>query len=188
MVEVILRPDVQSSRTGIILRADIATQEICFRGQHGAAQRFGNCPAALTLSMPYISTEALVGAALLVVLAFGYQYIPKAGAEVKKKTKRKNKKVSGGTATSEPESTSSKKGKKRKPTKQGRAATNGRAGSDEEVESVERQGGPSLETSAASNGAPSFAAVAGGSSTNKVKPKTLAEKIAPKARKTKVDE
>jgi hypothetical protein len=119
--------------------------------------------------MPYISTEALVGAALLVIVALGYQYIPVTSADGSsstnsKSSKKKNKKKSRTTGdvaissaplerTEPPKSTSKAIGKESR---------------DEPVTAL----------SPSSIAEPAKA----------TKPKTLAQKIAPQPRKTKVDE
>ena len=134
--------------------------------------------------MPYISAEALVGAALLVVLAVSYHYLPQApGASGSKASKKKSKKKAKADAPEEvapvPLSKVGKKGK-RKPsgrglTDDGAAPSHNAAGSDEDfvvpIVPVEQN---------------DLAEVAGASSP--AKPKTLAERLKPKPRKTKVDE
>ncbi len=133
--------------------------------------------------MPYISTEALVGAALLVVLAVGYQYLPKAPGgsgsnAAKKKGKKRSKPTPAEEAQSEPAAKTGSKGK-RKP-----------SGSGEDVsraaQAAKQAGNSTSMPDEVTNGSPSFAAVAGGSQS--AMPKTLVERLAPKARKTKVDE
>ncbi|GMK58231.1 hypothetical protein CspeluHIS016_0502630 [Cutaneotrichosporon spelunceum] len=146
--------------------------------------------------MPYVSTEALVGAALVVVLAFGYQQMTSTGSHndnnssstASKKKSKKNKKKKTGADTpvdtpvvlSEAEEPKSepKKGKKGKPltlVKQEikplptTIPTPAVGATPEESEEIE---------------SPSFAAA----TRTRTKPKTLAEKLVPKPRKTKVDD
>jgi hypothetical protein len=113
--------------------------------------------------MPYISTEALVGAALVVGLALGYQYIPlpsslaSAGGGGSSKSKKKNKKKSS------------------KASNPGATVTDGsRHDGPTPVDSGLKAGGKVEEAKAD----PAIAQ----------KPKTLAQKLAPQPRKTKVDE
>jgi len=132
--------------------------------------------------MPYISTEALLGAALLIVFAIGYQYLPKSGMPGSKATKKKNKKKAKPGPTEETVTESTSKGSTK--------------GNRKDIPPVRKGEGHTAGTIPARNGVPvsggavqavpSFAAVAGGS--QPTKPKTLAEKLAPKQRKTKVDE
>lgn len=168
--------------------------------------------------MPDISYEALAGAALLVVLAVGYQYIPKgalqpgstpsSGGSSKNKKKNNNKKKKG-SATASGNGVGGIPG--------GAHGSGGLSESDEGAstsktdasqstavgKSKNKGKGQSAPASASASGTPSFAAVASepnGSEEGQLapgqekkqqqvqKPKTLAEKIAPKARKTKVDE
>ena len=162
--------------------------------------------------MPYISTEALVGAALLVVLAFGYQYIPKAGSEdtagsARKKQRKKPKK--SGTTTTAPVETKQngkppgstmgsdaglKSGARRKPA-QSETTPNGKSAPSTSVDGrkEEATSGPVSRRGTATGAAPSFAAAAAsgtnsGGGATQAKPKTLAEKIAPKPRNGRVDE
>lgn len=150
------------------------------------------------ITMPDISYEALAGAALVIVLAVGYQYLPKFDSTASAsssvgKSKKKNKKVKGTKAESAEEEADSgqgssletdkkvKKKAKGKPIEGGKASTN--------VPPPIKPESASISTST-----PSFAEVAAEESDQgavKVvndKPKTLAQKIAPKNRKTKVDE
>lgn len=157
-----------------------------------------------TSDMPEVSYEALAGAALLVVLAVGYQYIPKGALDG----------VAGAGANG---SSSSKNKKKNK--KKGKGAASGGAGSKEEVAGTSAEetdtAGPTAPTSAKGKGkkgksasnsstptaSQTFAKVAkepNGSQEGELaphqgqeqgrKPKTLAERLAPKSRKSKVDE
>ncbi|KAL1409536.1 hypothetical protein Q8F55_003520 [Vanrija albida] len=152
--------------------------------------------------MPYISTEALIGAALVVVLAFGYQYIPKAtdgaaqggsGSGKKKNKKSKRKTVTGksgaagnsdeapSAATTEVDSDAPAKAKKGKAKGKAAAAPVPAAAPAPAVVAEAARDQPAEAAPA------SFAAAAGGSTTP-AKPKTLAEKLVPKPRKTKVDD
>lgn len=124
-------------------------------------------------TMPYISTEALVGAALLVVVALGYQYIPKTGGEaataskaIKKKNKKKAKASGGSTTASDIKD----------------AVTTGPSSSKKGNETIKSKENGAGSTSKA---APSDPAQV---SRQTAKPKTLAQKIAPQPRKSKVDE
>lgn len=145
--------------------------------------------------MPYISTEALVGAALLVALAFGYQHITASGNDATssaKKKKKNNKKksksavpddvapiaVASGSETETKNNKSKKKNKGKqqatvKDPKSTPPATTPRSPAPEPVPDEPK----------------SFAEAAqeDGSQEPK-KPKMLAEKLLPKPRKTKVDE
>ena len=137
-------------------------------------------------AMPYISTEALVGAALVAVLAFGYQHIPTRSAtsgsakSSKKKNKKKNKGVSEGESRIEP-------------------AVNTKGKQKREKGAPPKRDTPPTSTSTATAAStvtpndlpvpvepPTFAHKAGNAAPARAK--TLAEKIAPKPRKTKVDE
>lgn len=121
--------------------------------------------------MPYISTEALVGGVLLLVLAFGYQFIPKS-TDGTAKSKKKNKKKSGGLV----------------PDKAGIKEKRGKSREDAHPkEEIPLKPIPT-DLSAFSTPPTSFAAAASQPPAKPAKPKTLAEKIAPKPRKTKVDE
>lgn len=133
------------------------------------------------LSMPYISTEALVGAALLIVLALGYQYLPNApGSAGSKASKKKGKKKSKSTQIEEtrPEPPV-------KPAAKGERKPSG-SGDSRAAPPLEKQvsGGESA-SDRAEHGATFFTAITGGY--QGAKPKTLAEKLAPKPRKSKVD-
>lgn len=145
------------------------------------------------LDMPYISAEALIGAALVVVLAVGYQYMPTSGSETaggaKKNNKKKNKKKSKGgelssVPVSEVESDAGKHVKKKDKRK---------AKGKSEAKVIKTAAGPTgtahkveeAKSESESPEPPSFAAAAG---SNPTRPKTLAEKLVPKPRKTKVDE
>lgn len=159
--------------------------------------------------MPEISYEALAGAALFVVLAVGYQYIPKgaldgvagsaaggfaSGAKNKKKNKKKSK---GGAA---PSSASGEAGKEETATSAEETDTPRPAATG-----AGKGKGKKGKSSSSSNNTPTasqtFAKVAeepNGSQEGQLaphqgqeqgrKPKTLAERLAPKPRKTKVDE
>lgn len=139
--------------------------------------------------MPYISNEALVGAGLLVAVAVGYHFIPKAtstsASSANKKRKNKNKKRAvPGAATAVDEPLSSEEGKNGKNGKRKDAAAGGTAAS------AQKHTTTTANASKAGESAPSFAEVAAPASTDPAprKPKTLAEKLAPQPRKTKVDE
>ena len=151
----------------------------------------GGCPSPLVRSiypalrlvlvsqhtMPYISTEALVGAGLLVVLAVGYQFMPtgSGSGSANSKKNKKNKKKTKSAAT----------------------------GNEQQVVSVPLPPAPVATSKAAANGLKQDIS-AKESTTAKpadkaestvqpaqpapAKPKTLAEKIAPQPRKSKVDE
>lgn len=110
--------------------------------------------------MPYISTEALVGLGLIGVLAWGWQYLPKATPSTNSasKSKKKNKKKNKATSTDGPELRQDPESR--------------RTDLKEEPKPIAPETGPEQKKDVS---APS-------------KPKTLAEKIAPKPRKTKVDE
>lgn len=147
--------------------------------------------------MPYISTEALIGGALLIVLALGYQYLPQTtSSSSTSKSKKKNKKKTKTPIEQElgkagPISTGggAKKGKKGKQTSAGIPNGNGAREQDSRDTSQPPSAPSQPETLGTKQAAqsPSFAAVASASSQT-AKPKTLAERIAPKPRKTKVDE
>lgn len=122
-------------------------------------------------TMPYISTEALVGAALLVVVALGYQYIPisttgESSSGGSKSSKKKNKKKSKATGASSGEATSAN----------GDSTTAITSALTEKPSIKQNGGAEQAESSSSSKAEP------------KTKPKTLAQKIAPQPRKTKVDE
>ncbi|GFZ42712.1 hypothetical protein JCM24511_00429 [Saitozyma sp. JCM 24511] len=147
--------------------------------------------------MPYISTEALIGGALLIVLALGYQYLPQTtSSSSTSKSKKKNKKKTKTPIEQElgkagPTSTGggAKKGKKGKQTSAGIPNGNGAREQDSRDTSQPPSAPSQPETLGTKQAAqsPSFAAVASASSQT-AKPKTLAERIAPKPRKTKVDD
>lgn len=157
-------------------------------------------------TMPYISTEALIGGALVLVLAVGYQFLPTSSAS-KSAKKRGKKKAKGSGAGSghasdelkllvEAQATSGgpegkKAGKRKKAKEEGKLAPPVVQGQAQSTTSVSASSGPSASSDSGEDTPaepPSFASVAGGSGQAKGKPKTLAERIAPKARKTKVDE
>jgi hypothetical protein len=125
-------------------------------------------------NMPYISTEALVGGAILVALALGYQYIPLPSSAASgtssgsSKKKNKNKKKSGkGSAGGEGQNGTVEPVKQQD---EGKAKTINRS-VDKPI--------PKPEDSAVNGQTPSAAPT---------KPKTLAQKLAPQPRKSKVDE
>lgn len=146
--------------------------------------------------MPYISTEALVGAALLVALAFGYQHITASGNEATssaKKKKKNNKKKGRSAATedaapvavasgSEAETKSTKNKKKNKGKQQSTVK--------ESQSTPPPAAAPQLPVSETVAEEPkSFAEAAQEDGSQEPrKPKLLAEKLLPKPRKTKVDE
>lgn len=135
----------------------------------------------LHLIMPYISTEALVGAGLLVVLAVGYQYMPTGAASgsANAKKNKKNKKKSKGAATpNEPQLTSVPL-PPGPPSGQAKPAENG-------LKPETSANEPQLERPPAGSEPPTQPAQPVQPAAPK--PKTLAEKIAPQPRKTKVDE
>lgn len=124
--------------------------------------------------MPYISTEALVGGAILVALALGYQYIP----------------LSSSSASGSSSGSSKKKNKNKK--KSGKASA-GQEGQSENVGIIKQndggKGNPvngSLDSSHAKAG--NDLANAQKPTVPPTKPKTLAQKLAPQPRKSKVDE
>jgi len=124
--------------------------------------------------MPYISTEALVGGAILVALALGYQYIPLPSS-----------------AASETSSGSSKKKNKNKK-KSGKGSTGGE-GQNGIVEAAKQQDEGKGKTTNGSVDKPTpktgdSAANGQTASAAPTKPKTLAQKLAPQPRKSKVDE
>ena len=138
--------------------------------------------------MPEISYEALAGAALLVVLAVGYQYIPKGALE----------QVTG------PSSANSGKNKKDDGTSADDTDTPAlatKAGSTGSAKGTGKKSKSSASNASTPTASETFAAVARepeGSAEGELaphqgqeqgkKPKTLAERLAPKPRKTKVDE
>jgi len=124
--------------------------------------------------MPYISTEALVGGAILVVLALGYQYVPLPSS------------AASGTGSG----SSKKKNKNKKKSGKGNAGGEGQNGNVEPVRQQDE--GKSKKTTGSAETPPSKA---GGTaakgqtpSAAPTKPKTLAQKLAPQPRKSKVDE
>jgi hypothetical protein len=126
--------------------------------------------------MPYISTEALVGGVILVALALGYQYIPLPSSA-----------ASGTTGGS-----SKKKNKNKKKSGKGTA---GQDGPSDRVEQVKQNvTGGSKEANGSSDAFKTKAheVVANGQTSTATaaptKPKTLAQKLAPQPRKSKVDE
>ena len=133
--------------------------------------------------MPQISTEALVGTLLLIALAVGYQYLPKItetpGPKGAKKKGRKKVKL---TLAEEPQPEkqhgTGTKGK-RKPSGQGDEV--GMATKTASIGKSQESVNPTASIRRNSlDDAQSIPASA--------KSKTLAEKLAPKPRKTKVDE
>jgi hypothetical protein len=117
--------------------------------------------------MPYISTEALVGAALLVIVALGHQYIPTAGGEsstASKSSKKKNKKKAKGNNASTTTSDN----------KDGAATTTTTTKNVSASTTIDVAVKTPLDATPVSGQA--------------AKPKTLAQKIAPQPRKSKVDE
>lgn len=116
--------------------------------------------------MPYISTEALVGAALLVIVTLGYQYIPirgRDGSTPSKTSKKKNKKKAKGNVSNS-------------------ANSDGQGGST--TTPAAKGNGPAVTEESGAAATKAAAPVSG----TAAKPKTLAQKIAPQPRKTKVDE
>jgi hypothetical protein len=123
--------------------------------------------------MPDISYEALAGAALVIVLAVGYQYLPKAEDGQRSssgKSKKKNKKK-----VKDEESTAVQAidNVKEKTKEVGKKAKIARPPVD-----------PAPTPAPIKPESPSVEVAEGGER----KPKTLAQKIAPKNRKSKVDE
>jgi hypothetical protein len=138
--------------------------------------------------MPYISTEALVGGALLIVLALGYQCLSHSASSSAPKSKKKNKKRAKGNSGEEVKEVAGAQAegvKKGKRGKKGGGRVNGTGGQAQPPTRHEDMPAPPTPV-AEEVEAQSFAEVA--SSSQPSKPKTLAEKIAPKQRKTKVDE
>lgn len=148
--------------------------------------------------MPDISYEALAGAALVIVLAVGYQYLPKAeggdgprSGKAKKKNNKKKAKAgeeSGSSTEAVKQGVEEVKKKAKEVVKKGKNA-------------VAAAPAPAPQPTAPEpitpeSSAPSFAEVAAEGVDEKEstpkpemsKPKTLAQKIAPKNRKSKVDE
>lgn len=124
--------------------------------------------------MPYISTEALVGGAILVALALGYQYIP----------------LPSSSASGTSSGSSKKKNKNKK--KSGKGSV-GQEGQREDAEPLKQQEGGKSKMGNGSIDKPSMKGTddtANGQTppASSSKPKTLAQKLAPQPRKTKVDE
>ena len=126
-------------------------------------------------NMPYISTEALVGGAILVALALGYQYIP----------------LPSSAASATSSGSSKKKNKNKKKSGKGSAAGEGQNGNLEPVnkqqdegkaEIANRSGDKPISTAGDAPATGQTPAVVA------TKPKTLAQKLAPQPRKSKVDE
>ncbi|OCF34687.1 hypothetical protein I317_03762 [Kwoniella heveanensis CBS 569] len=122
--------------------------------------------------MPYISTETLIGAALLVVVALGYQYIPSS---------------SGSSAQPNGSQAISKSQKKRAAKKKAKgvsasAGTSGASGTATPVSRIEESGSAASKQVTASGGE--------GKSKGQQpqKKKLLAERLLPKEPKTKVDD
>lgn len=160
--------------------------------------------------MPEISYEALAGAALLVVLAVGYQYIPKGALEQvtgpssansgKNKKKNKKKGKSSGTAAA-PGSFGGGKDDGTSADDTDTPALATKAGSTGSAKGTGKKSKSSASNASTPTASETFAAVARepeGSAEGELaphqgqeqgkKPKTLAERLAPKPRKTKVDE
>ncbi|EIW68884.1 hypothetical protein TREMEDRAFT_62603 [Tremella mesenterica DSM 1558] len=139
--------------------------------------------------MPYISTEALAGATLLLVLVFGYQYIPKASSDSavasksKKKQKKKNRPVDHGEISDTSMMASQSDTSRAK-------ASEADLPSHTSTTSKQKSKARASSQSPAQTGTTqplSFASVAA-SHAGPSRPKTLAERIAPKPVKTKVDD
>jgi len=125
--------------------------------------------------MPYISTEALVGGALVIALALGYQYIPLpstsaagTGSTSSKKKNKNKKKSSKGAGSGQEEQSNTKPVESAHGQTSKLSATNG-----------------DIAKPAAKDGAAESSTA---TAPQKTKPKTLAQKIAPQPRKSKVDE
>ncbi|CAK9783486.1 hypothetical protein CC85DRAFT_287174 [Cutaneotrichosporon oleaginosum] len=151
--------------------------------------------------MPYISTEALIGAALVVFLAFGYQHLTSTtsvansnDAAAKKKNKKHKKKKTGQDGSADTPATVSEAEESKPGPKKGRKGKHSAPLKQEVKQDVRLSPGsvsaPAPQTPEVPAETPSFAAAAGGSpaSVPRPKPKTLAEKLVPKPRKTKVDD
>ncbi|RSH84411.1 uncharacterized protein EHS24_005931 [Apiotrichum porosum] len=147
--------------------------------------------------MPYISTEALVGAALIVVLAFGYQYTSTPNTDgsqsASKKNKKNKKKKSKGGAADEPSSIPASEIESDAPqsTKKNKGKGKGKnVAAVAPVVQVVKAPSPSPSPTPTPEpvAAPSFADAAAGGQSKPSKPRTLAEKLVPKPRKTKVDD
>jgi hypothetical protein len=124
--------------------------------------------------MPYISTEALVGGAILVALALGYQYIPLPSS------------AASGTSSG----SSKKKNKNKKKSGKGSAGGEGQNGNVEPVKQQDEGKSKKPNGSAETNPSKAGDTTANGQtpSAAPTKPKTLAQKLAPQPRKSKVDE
>jgi hypothetical protein len=124
--------------------------------------------------MPYISTEALVGGAILVALALGYQYIPLPSS------------ATPGTSSG----SSKKKNKNKKKSGKGSAGHEGQNGNVEPLKQQDEGKGKTANGSVDKPiSTPGDTAVNGRTpSIAPTKPKTLAQKLAPQPRKSKVDE
>jgi hypothetical protein len=124
--------------------------------------------------MPYISTEALVGGVILVALALGYQYIPLPSS------------VASGTTGG----SSKKKNKNKKKSGKGNAGQDGPSNPVEQVKEGLKGNGREADGSphAPQAKADQVAEKAQTSTAAPQKPKTLAQKLAPQPRKSKVDE
>lgn len=143
-----------------------------------------------TTAMPDISYEALAGAALVIVLAVGYQYLPKADEAsgpggTSGKSKKKNKKKAKGKGEDEASGSASEEVKKGVEAVKPVNGKKDKAAPNPQAKSTPTPAPPPITPSTA---APSFAEVAAEETEEKPKPKTLAQKIAPKNRKSKVDE
>ncbi|WVQ94720.1 hypothetical protein IAU59_001800 [Kwoniella sp. CBS 9459] len=125
--------------------------------------------------MPYISTETLLGAALLVVLAIGYQYLPASNGSVS----------SSGSSSSHGQGIS-KSQKKRAAKKRAKGdSASGVSGTATPVEEVvpiqDKTAGPTSNGNKAGEGG-------GKGKGQPQKKKLLAERLLPKEPKTKVDD
>lgn len=147
----------------------------------------------LYIIMPDISYEALAGAALVIVLAVGYQYLPKAEDAPSGKSKKKNKKKaksgddSGSATETVKQGAEVMKAKAAEVTKKAKGAPKA---VEKKAETKPQSDKPTPVPAPITpdTSAPSFAEVAAESADEAPKPKTLAQKIAPKNRKSKVDE
>ena len=134
--------------------------------------------------MPYISTEALVGTLLLIALAVGYQYLPKASeAKGSRAGKKRNKKKSKSTAVEESSAGSaSRSAKVQAKSKSAQLHENGH-------ETIHSKASNNHRLSISEETADiNIAHGATGNNQQSSKPRTLAEKLGPKVRKTRVDE
>lgn len=151
--------------------------------------------------MPYVSTEALVGAGLVVLLAFGYQHITSTSTATdnaagttgaaKKKNKNKKKKSAGaGAGASHADSPSIGVSEADSDVPQAKGKGNGKKNVAPVPVAVAAKAAPTPSPEPEAAPPTSFAAAAGGASspTPPRKPKLLAEKLLPKPRKTVVDE